>query len=146
MKTKNVIPFSNGTEADIWQSRNCFRCKYYESKSVNIEDAKCDLAFYLDLARGIGTIPLSIAQRIGCEDEQNGFVKLYSTCRGKTGYKPTPEQRERYNLHRRAKRAGFTGLNARKRTFFTSKPVDELPEAVKILMNQYGYVIQMEIG
>ena len=146
MKIKNVIPFSNGSEADNWQSHNCFRCTKCENKSTSVENAKCDLAFYLDMGRAIGTIPLSVAQRIGCKDKQNGFVKLHDKCKNKTGYKPTPEQRERYDLHRRAKRAGFTALNARKKTFFTAQPVDELSEAVKILMNKYGYVIQMEIG
>jgi len=144
MKTKqiNIIPFSNGSEADVWQSHNCFRCTKYESKSTTVEEAKCDLAFYLDLARGTGPIPLNIAQRIGYCDEKNGFVKLCNRCKNKTG-KTTPEQRERYNLHRRAKRAGFNRLDARKRTFFTANPIHkELPEAVKILMNKYKYVIQ----
>ena len=146
MKTKKVVPFSNATEADWWKSANCYKCKLYEFESTEPEESGCELAFYIDMGYLDEGVPLWVCDKIGITRMDGNTVDLVSKCRQKPKYKPDIIQRKRYNLHRRAKLAGFTGLNARKRTFFTSEPVTELPEAVKILMNQYGYVIQTEIA
>lgn len=80
-KDTPVIPFSSGTDAMNWSSFNCEKCIHYENESTHVKEAKCKLAFYLDLGQADGTIPLWVAKEIGCEyDPLYGFVKL-SGCR-----------------------------------------------------------------
>jgi len=75
-KNTEVIPFSNGTEFMDWQESNCNKCVKYETESGKEEDAKCKLAFHLDLGTIIGNIPLWAAKDIGCK-----YNPLYQTCR-----------------------------------------------------------------
>jgi len=65
MKT-TITPFSNGNEYLQWMETNCYRCKYYETKSRRKEDAGCPAAFDIDLASAMdGTIPELSALMIG---------------------------------------------------------------------------------
>ena len=63
---KDFIPFSNSTEAMVWQEMNCFKCENYESDSQDEDEAKCKLAFNIDIGLFLGTIPEKIADEIGC--------------------------------------------------------------------------------
>ncbi len=66
-----IHPFSNGTEYMFWHDRNCAQCSQYESTSRVRGNAKCKLAFDIDIATiGDGTISLSTANWIGYKDEQ----------------------------------------------------------------------------
>lgn len=73
-KDTPVIPFSNGTEYQYWNEKNCAKCRKYESESATEEDAKCKLAFHLDLGTISGDIPLWAAKEIGCT-----YNPLYQT-------------------------------------------------------------------
>ena len=74
-KNTEVEPFSNATEAQMWQENNCHKCINYESESQNEESAKCKLAFNLDLGYICGFIELWVAKDIGCT-----YNALYQTC------------------------------------------------------------------
>ncbi len=66
--TKEITPFSNGTEFMWWTDRNCDHCQRYENESTKIEDAGCPLIFSIELASVTdGKITLDIAQRIGLD-------------------------------------------------------------------------------
>lgn len=75
-KDTPVIPFSNGTSAMIWQEHNCFKCIKYEGDRKSEDEAKCKLAYNLDLGFILGTIELWVAKEIGCE-----YVPLYQSCK-----------------------------------------------------------------
>lgn len=84
LKETPVVPFSNGTESMMWTSRNCGECLLYENESEKEEDAKCKLAFNLDLGTIIGTIPLWVAKEIGCQyNALYQSCSLFSNCRKK---------------------------------------------------------------
>ena len=81
LKNTPVFPFSNGTEAMMFSERNCQRCIHYENESKNEDDAKCKLAYHLDMGYITGTIPLWVAKDIGCDyDPLYLSVKLISKC------------------------------------------------------------------
>lgn len=76
-KDTPVVPFSNGSEASSYTSGNCEKCIHYESESTTEEEAKCKLAFNLDLGTLTGSIPLWVAKEIGCDyDPLYGTVRL----------------------------------------------------------------------
>lgn len=80
-KDTPVTPFSNGTDAMVWQENNCCKCIHYELSSEAEETAKCKLAYHLDLGFVVGEIPLYIAKEIGCEyDPLYGRVTLRNEC------------------------------------------------------------------
>lgn len=82
LKETPVTPFSNASEAEIWKSNNCDICKDYDSESAVIEQAKCPLAFNIDVGFIVGTIPLWVAKDIGCKyDPLYQTCKLHSRCR-----------------------------------------------------------------
>ena len=67
-KTTPVRPFSNGSEFMDWHGRNCDKCIYYENESTSPEDARCELAYCMDVAAGItGEVPLWVAREVGCD-------------------------------------------------------------------------------
>ena len=74
-KFTEVTPFSNGSEAMIWRENNCDKCLNYEDKSKEEIDAKCKLAFNIDIGFVKGHIPLWVAKEIGCD-----YNPLYQTC------------------------------------------------------------------
>lgn len=77
-----VIPFSNGTDAMVWQDNNCLKCRNYESESHEEEEAKCKMAYNLDLGFITGSIPLRIAKDIGCDyNPLYKTVNLFTRCR-----------------------------------------------------------------
>lgn len=81
-KDTAVTPFSNGSDADYWHENNCERCINYESESQQEEDAKCKLAYHIDLGFVAGTIPLWVAKEIGCDYEPlYAYVRLAKECR-----------------------------------------------------------------
>lgn len=62
------IPFSNGSEAGDWKSRNCHRCRvgYDEDTGKGESDWRCPLERAMDLACiGDGAMPLAVAEKIG---------------------------------------------------------------------------------
>jgi hypothetical protein len=86
-KDTPVVPFSNGTEYEIWQEHNCHKCMNYESESKNEENAKCILAYHLDLGSITGDIPLWVVKEIGCEyDPLYQYCALYSRCKKLHGF------------------------------------------------------------
>jgi len=89
-KDTPITPFSNGTAAANWRAKNCEKCINYENESKTEEEAKCKLAFHLDLGTIIGTIPLWAAKEIGCEyNPLYGYCKLSGRCRKyRTGDEP----------------------------------------------------------
>jgi len=78
---KQLIPFSNGTEADLWQFNNCQKCSLYEDESTDISEAGCKLAFELDMGRITGTISEEAAQGIGYTEMGDKFVRLLDNCK-----------------------------------------------------------------
>ena len=78
---KELIPFSNGTEADYWQINNCHKCALYEFESTDISAAGCKLAFELDFGRISGTISDEAAKGIGYTQIDNKFVTLADRCK-----------------------------------------------------------------
>jgi len=48
--------FSNGNEADHWRSNNCDICIKYENESVNRKDARCKIAYDIDLGYVAGEL------------------------------------------------------------------------------------------
>lgn len=80
-KDTEVICFSNGTEAMVYSEMNCYNCINYESESTKEEDAKCKLAFNLDLGQLEGSIPLWVAKELGCKyDPLYQTAKLNTKC------------------------------------------------------------------
>lgn len=79
---QRVNPFRNLTEFALWQSNNCGKCIRYENKSSKADNAKCRLAFYLDLASvSDGTISLLTAQKIGIKGASLGnYCTLNNQC------------------------------------------------------------------
>ena len=61
---KKTISFSNSTDAEAWQIRNCHQCSKYESESEREEEAKCIAAFYIDLGYISGEIPIEKVKNI----------------------------------------------------------------------------------
>jgi len=49
--------FSNGSEAQWWQSRNCYRCWKYNATGTEREKARCKIAFDIDLGYITGELP-----------------------------------------------------------------------------------------
>jgi len=81
LKDTPVVPFSNGTESMVYSEMNCQKCINYESESEKEEDAKCKLAFHLDLGNISGDIPLWVAKEIGCDyNPLYGSVRLHKKC------------------------------------------------------------------
>lgn len=75
--SKKVQPFSNLTDFIKWKDKNCDQCCRYENRSTKSNNARCRLAFYLDLASVTdGLISTTTALRIGTK-EYNG---IDSTC------------------------------------------------------------------
>lgn len=63
---KKITPFSNGSEFESWQDQNCFNCCRYSNVSTKRNNAKCKLAFDLDIGCVTdGTISLNTATKIG---------------------------------------------------------------------------------
>ena len=61
-----VTAFSNLREFISWKDNNCDQCCRYENKSTKANNARCRLAFYLDLASvDDGTISLNTANKVG---------------------------------------------------------------------------------
>jgi len=82
LKDTPVVPFSNGTESMVYSEMNCERCIHYESQSRTEEEAKCKLAYHLDMGNILGNIPLWVAKEIGCDYEPlYGSVRLNTRCR-----------------------------------------------------------------
>lgn len=79
---KRIIPFSRLTEFIYWKSNNCDKCLRYENRSTTADNAKCRLAFYIDLASVTdGCISLITAQKIGIKsDISNGSCILNDQC------------------------------------------------------------------
>lgn len=82
LETRNILeritPFSNLSEFTRWTDKNCDLCNRYSNISTKKENAKCKLAFDLDLACVTdGTISLDTANKIGFKD---GY--LQSKCNG----------------------------------------------------------------
>lgn len=81
MIKQQIIPFSNLSEFDSWQSHNCDRCCRYDNTSSKRQNAKCKLAFDLDLACvSEGSISVDTAKSIGFDgvqlnDKCNDFNK-----------------------------------------------------------------------
>lgn len=85
-KDTPVIPFSNGSEAEVWMHHNCDRCYKYETDSKTEGEAKCKLAYHLSLGFIEGTFPLWAAKEIGCEyNPLYGYVNLDNNCRQRRG-------------------------------------------------------------
>lgn len=77
-----VRTFSNGTEAMIWHGHNCDKCLKYEAESTNEEDAKCPLAFHLDMGFITGEIPLWVCKEIGITyNPLYQYGEFHSRCR-----------------------------------------------------------------
>src|SRR5688572_30203403 len=65
--TDMVHPFSNGTEADFWEARNCERC--YRTKNDDPDKMpSCPIAAALCEGRITGVVPLKMAQRAGWQE------------------------------------------------------------------------------
>lgn len=76
-----VIPFSNATEFEIWQTNNCDRCCRYSNVSTKRNNAKCKLAFDIDLASVTdGRIRLKTAKEIGIQIHNGYCVTLNNRC------------------------------------------------------------------
>lgn len=75
--SKKVQPFSNLTDFIKWKYKNCDKCCRYENKSTKANNARCRLAFYLDLASVTdGMISVTTALKIGTTE----FNGIHSTC------------------------------------------------------------------
>lgn len=86
-----VRPFSNGSEADYWMSRNCGECSRCNAAVLDPNDLRqqggCSMFLRLSLAAmDDGKIPFKVAQRIGFKklsvQESGVFVRL-SDCKEK---------------------------------------------------------------
>ena len=73
---KRLIPFSNGTEAQMWLEKNCEICKTKCHNKRNIEDG-----FIL------GNITIKTAQFIGYTKMDDKFVSLLWNCKNKNIHK-----------------------------------------------------------
>ena len=90
-KDTPVSPFSNGSEFMDWHCRNCDQCINYENESKRESDAKCKLAFNIDMASVLGgTVPLWVAREIGCDyNPLYCSVRMWAECcKKKTGKEP----------------------------------------------------------
>lgn len=67
---KKVVPFSNGTEAELWFMYNCDQCKRWQ----------CSAKKALQLGFITGEITESRANFIGCTPHNDHFVGLNSKC------------------------------------------------------------------
>ena len=77
----DVSPFSNGTDAMVWHGNNCDHCLNYEAESTEVEQAKCEMAFYIDIGFLSSEIPLRIAKLIGCKyDPLYHSATLFKKC------------------------------------------------------------------
>lgn len=80
MSPEFVRPFSNGSEADCWEARNCDRCAlngYRRGKEP------CELEEAISMGRITGTIPSVIAAEYGAEirvGKYGGFCDLPAQC------------------------------------------------------------------
>lgn len=77
---KQLVPFSNGTEYTMWQDANCHQCTKYENESTCEADARCKLAFYLDMGALGEDVPTEILMQVGWNAEAN---RISPVCRGK---------------------------------------------------------------
>lgn len=66
-KDTPVSTFSSGNEAQVWQHNNCHQCVNYDSDSKTEEEAKCKLAFHIDMGYICGEIPLWACKEIGID-------------------------------------------------------------------------------
>ena len=82
--------FSNATEAQIWQERNCYRCWKYSPKAVFPKDARCRAAFWIDrgyvtgeFSKRVGKItentdcPLRQEKRPACKKKPDSAMPLF---------------------------------------------------------------------
>ena len=60
--------FSNATEAQMWQERNCHRCWKYRPKAVFPKDARCRAAFEIDRGYVTGEFSKRIEKITGNTD------------------------------------------------------------------------------
>ncbi len=73
---KRVVPFSNGTEAEMWLSANCENC----------EKPRCFAKRDIEEGFWVGTITEKTAKYIGIKREQGNYVELQLQCNNKQGY------------------------------------------------------------
>ena len=67
--TDMVHPFSNGTEADYWEARNCDRC--YRTKHDDPDKMpSCPIAAALVTGRITGTVSVKLSLRAGWQEER----------------------------------------------------------------------------
>ena len=59
--------FSNASEAEFWQARNCAECKKYNDDWLTKEGCKCELNYYITHGFVTGEIPQVIRERMGGE-------------------------------------------------------------------------------
>lgn len=63
--SSDVRPFSNGTEADVWEARNCERCALAVDASDLAKVITCPMQEAICLGRILGTIPATLAMEYG---------------------------------------------------------------------------------
>jgi len=92
-KEKEMMqPFSNGTEAMMWQEQNCERCvrAYWPKGEDWPKDTtmrhyisigkECKLKYHIDLGFILGEIPVEIALQIGAKENEYSRLKLPWNC------------------------------------------------------------------
>jgi hypothetical protein len=71
---RGIIPFSNGSEFDWWQSRNCDRCKKYDFDPETYTTT-CPIAEAIaDMAATIAPLTQEMAIRMGYLDKSGKEV------------------------------------------------------------------------
>lgn len=65
--TTMVTPFSNGTEADFWEARNCERC-YRTTHDDPDKMPSCPIAAALCAGRITGVVSLRLSLRAGYQE------------------------------------------------------------------------------
>jgi hypothetical protein len=65
MNTTDVRPFSNGSEADFWEARNCDRCTLAVDPSDFTKVITCPMQDAICLGRILGTVPADLATEYG---------------------------------------------------------------------------------
>lgn len=91
-KVEYIIPFSNGTEAEMWYCNNCELCSrafrlepnerpliLEEIKQLIKEGKECRMKAYIDLGFITGQIPRLIAEQIGYENSRLESCKKFTT-------------------------------------------------------------------
>lgn len=88
--TGMVHPFSNGSEADFWEARNCERC--YRTQGENPDKMpSCPIAAALCKGRITGHIPLKLAKRAGYDEPRKHWPQ---TCAEFATVDPVARRRE----------------------------------------------------